>query len=160
MVVLFDETIWSLTGSLLQPVFDADRRGAEADRRRAILQERLDAFGEWFLVALREVEDAIVRENNFLDLLDQVRAQIDVAEKTLEESRLLFVNGQIEYLDVITAIQTLQRLQRQEVTVERSLLTNRAALHLAIGGEWTEDLGPPAAARTDRSDTDPMETDA
>ena len=54
----------------------------------------------------------------------------------------------------------LQRLQRQEVTVERSLLTNRAALHLAIGGEWTEDLGPPAAARTDRSDTDPMETDA
>lgn len=157
---LFDETIWSLTGSLLQPVFDADRRGAEADRRRAILQERLDGFGERFLVALREVEDAIVRENNLLDLLEQVRSQVDVAEKTLEESRLLFVNGQIEYLDVITAIQTLQRLQRQEVTVERSILANRTALHLAIGGRWTEDLEPSSPDQTAHAPSSTSETDA
>lgn len=156
---LFDETIWSLTGSLLQPVFDADRRGAEADRRRAILQERLDAFGERFLIALREVEDAIVRENNLLDLLGEVRSQLDVAAKTLEESRLLFANGQIEYLDVITAIQSLQNLQRQEVSVERSILTNRTALHLAIGGRWTEDLQPSPSKQAARGE-DSMEIDA
>lgn len=157
---LFDETIWSLTGSLLQPVFDADRRGAEVERRRAILQETLDVFGERFLVALREVEDAVVRENNLLDLLEQVQSQIDVAQKTLEESRLLFANGQIEYLDVITAIQTLQRLQRQEVTVERSILTNRTALHLAIGGRWTEDLQPPPPRQAANSEPASTETDA
>ena len=142
---LFDSTIASLSGAILQPVFDAGRRGAEADRRRAILQERVDGFTERFIVALREVEDAIDRERNLVELLEQVRIQVDLADRTLIESRIRFANAQIEYLDVITAIRALQDLQRREIGVERSVLANRARLLLAIGGAWTRDLAPPAA---------------
>jgi outer membrane protein TolC len=152
---LFESTVGSITGSLLQPVFDGDRRGAEADRRRAILQERLDAFTERFLIALREVEDAIDRERNLVDLLEQTRIQVDLAEKTLTESRLLFANGQIEYLDVITSIRALQDLQRRDVSVQRSVLANRASLLLALGGDWTRSLSPPA---TEDSASDPQTT--
>ncbi len=141
---LFDETVWSIAGNLVQPFFDAGRRGAEVDRRDAILRERLEAFSERFLVALREVEDALIRERNQRELLERVRVQIETARATLKESELLFMNGQIEYLDVITAIQSLQRLQRQEVSVRLTLLSNRAALHLALGGEWTRELVPPS----------------
>ena len=140
---LFDSTIASLSGALLQPVFDADRRGAEADRRRAILQERVDGFTERFIIALREVEDAIDRERNLVELLEQVRIQVDLADRTLIESRIRFANAQIEYLDVITAIRALQDLQRREIGVQRSVLANRARLLLAIGGAWTRDLAPP-----------------
>lgn len=152
---LFESTVGSITGSLLQPVFDGDRRGAEADRRRAILNERLDAFTERFLIALREVEDAIDRERNLVDLLEQTRIQVDLAEKTLTESRLLFANGQIEYLDVITSIRALQDLQRRDVSVQRSVLANRASLLLALGGDWTRSLAPPA---TEESASDPQTT--
>lgn len=152
---LFDDTVWSLAGGLVQPFFDAGRRDAEVRRNRAVLAERLEAFSERFLVALREVEDALVRERHQLELLDRVRGQVDTARKTLVESELLFVNGQIEYLDVITAIQTLQRLERQEIAVRQGLLANRATLHLALGGDWTRDLEPP-----DRDDARPGVADA
>ena len=147
---LFDSTVASITGSLLQPVFDGDRREAEADRRRAILNERLDAFTERFLVALREVEDAIDRERNLVDLLRQIRNQVELANRTLSESRLRFANGQIEYLDVITAIRSLQELQRRDVTVQRSVLANRASLLLALGGDWTRSLTPPEGEDSDQ----------
>lgn len=140
---LFDSTIASLSGAVLQPVFDADRRGAEADRRRAILQERVDGFTERFIIALREVEDAIDRERNQVELLKQVRIQVDLANRTLIASRIRFANAQIEYLDVITAIGVLQDLQRREIGVQRTVLANRARLLLAIGGDWTRDLAPP-----------------
>ncbi|MCP4836334.1 MAG: TolC family protein [Phycisphaera sp.] len=142
---LGDELIWSIAGGLVQPFFDAGRRGAEVDRSRAVLEERLLAFDERFIIALREVEDALIRERNQIQLLESVEGQVDIARKTLKESELLFVNGQVEYLDVITAIQTLQRLERQEISVRQGLLANRATLHLAIGGEWTRDLTPPPA---------------
>lgn len=156
---LFDSTIASLSGAVLQPVFDAGRRGAETDRRRAILAERVDGFTERFIVALREVEDAIDRERNTVELLAQIRTQVELAERTLVESRIRFANAQIEYLDVITAIRTLQDLQRREIGVQRAVLANRARLLLAIGGDWTRDLAPPAdreaAESNDRIATEP-----
>ena len=94
---------------------------------------------------MREVEDAIDRERNLVELLEQVRIQVDLADRTLIESRIRFANAQIEYLDVITAIRALQDLQRREIGVERSVLANRARLLLAIGGAWTRDLAPPDA---------------
>ncbi len=147
---LFDSTIASLSGAVLQPVFDADRRGAEADRRRAILQERVDGFTERFIIALREVEDAIDRERNQVELLEQVRVQVELAKRTLIASRIRFANAQIEYLDVITSIGALQDLQRREIGVQRSVLANRARLLLAIGGEWTRDLAPPTDETPDQ----------
>ena len=144
---LGDTLIWSLGGGLVQPFFDAGRRNAEVDRNKAVLRERLVLLDERFIIALREVEDALVRERNQGQLLERVLNQIDTAQKTLKESELLFINGQIEYLDVITAIQTLQRLERQEISVRQGLLANRATLHLALGGEWTRDLLPPSPPR-------------
>ena len=139
---LFDDTISSIGGSLLQPVFDADRRGAEVDRRRAILQERAEAFGEQFLIALREIKDAIDREINQIELLEDITRQVEIASATLAEARFRYANGQNEYLDVISALQSLQGVQRREVTVRKELLRSRANLYLALGGDWLRNLEP------------------
>ena len=139
---LFDDTLASMGGSLLQPVFDGDRRGAEVERRKAQMMERMDAFSEKFLIALREIKDAIDQELNQIELLEDVRAQISIASSTLAEARFSYANGQNEYLDVITALQSLQRVQRQEVTVRKQLLSIRSNLYLALGGEWLGELEP------------------
>ena len=139
---LFEDTVGSMAASLLQPVFDGDRRGAEADRRRAVLQERLDSFSNQFLTALLEIEDAIERERNQLELLDDILNQIEIAQSTLAEARLRYANGQNEYLDVISAIQALQQVQRREVLVRKDVLSNRASLYLALGGNWLRTIQP------------------
>ena len=140
---LFDDTIGSLGGSLLQPIFDADRRGSEVDRRKAIVRERAESFSEQFLVALREIKDAIDRERNQIQLLADITRQVRIASATLLEARFRYANGQNEYLDVISAIQSLQGVQRREVVIRRNLLANRADLYLALGGDWLRTLEPP-----------------
>ena len=145
---LFENTAGSVAGGLLQPIFDGDRRGAESDRRKAILRERAEAFSEQFLVALREIDDAIARERNQVDFLAKLDDQIAIATFTLTEARLRFANGQTEYLDVITAIQTLQRVQRQHVIARKNLLSYRSALYLSLGGDWTRQLTPSLSKNT------------
>ena len=55
-----------------------------------------------------------------------------------------YANGQNEYLDVISAIQALQQVQRREVLVRKDVLSNRASLYLALGGKWLQTIQPPA----------------
>ena len=94
-------------------------------------------------IELLELRVAMAQQGS-VELLAQIRTQVELAERTLVESRIRFANAQIEYLDVITAIRTLQDLQRREIGVQRAVLANRARLLLAIGGDWTRDLTPPA----------------
>lgn len=138
-------TTASVGGSLFQPIFDANRRGLEVDRQRAIVEERLGAFAETFLNAVREVDDALEQERWQLVLLEEVSTQLDIARVQLREAHLQYTEGVAEYLDVISAIQTLQTLQRQDVEARRQLLVYRANLYLALGGSWMEDLEPHVA---------------
>ena len=55
-----------------------------------------------------------------------------------------YANGQNEYLDVISAIQALQQVQRREVLVRKDVLSNRASLYLALGGTWLQTIQPPS----------------
>ena len=139
----FTSGVSSIGGSLLQPLFDSDRRGAEVVRRRAIVQERLDAFSQTYLTALREVEDAVVRERNQLDLLAEIALQLDLADRQLQAARTSYGDGVAEYLDVISAVQTQQSLQRQQVSAHKQLLSYRTALYRALGGTWMSDIAPP-----------------
>ena len=139
----FNSGMSSIGGSLLQPLFDNDRRGAEVVRRRAIVQERLDAFSQTFLSALREVEDALDRERNQIDLLDEIALQLTIAAQQLQAARTSYGDGVAEYLDVITAVQTQQSLQRQQVTATKQLLGYRATLYRSLGGTWMRSLEPP-----------------
>jgi NodT family efflux transporter outer membrane factor (OMF) lipoprotein len=139
----FNSGMSSIGGSLLQPLFDNDRRGAEVVRRRAIVQERLDAFSQQFLSALQEVEDALDRERHQVDLLDEIALQLDIAAQQLRAARTSYGDGVAEYLDVISAVQTQQSLQRQHVTAKKKLLGYRATLYRALGGTWMRELEPP-----------------
>ena len=138
-----DSTTGSIGGSLFQPIFDANRRRLEVDRQRAIVEERLGAFSETFLTALREVDDALEQERWQAQLLDEIAVQMHIARAQLTEAHRQYTEGVAEYLDVISAIQTLQSLQRQDVEARRQRLVYRANLYLALGGTWMNDLTPP-----------------
>lgn len=143
---LFANTAGSLAGNLLQPLFDGGRRGAEADRRRAMLEDATLAFSALYLTAMREVVDAIERERTLLTLKAQFETHITLAHTTLNEARLRFANGQTEYLDVLSALGTLQRVQRDHVSIQGDLFTNRADLFIALGrSQPTSIAGTPSS---------------
>lgn len=132
--IFFQQEIFRIAGSLLQPIFDGWRRRCEVQRNKAVVKERLEFFGQRFLIALGEVEDAVVDEKSQIKLLNQIKKEIEIAKRNLDESRLRNANGLDDYLTVITAIQSLQALERRLVVEHRRLLTNRSNLYRALGG--------------------------
>ncbi|MEM1282878.1 MAG: TolC family protein [Chlamydiota bacterium] len=130
----WQEEITRLSARLVQPLIDGCRRRCEVQRRKAIVKERLDNFGQRFLVAMREVEDAIVNEDSQIELLNQIRKEVDIARLNLDEARVRNANGLNDYLTVIAAIQSLQRLERRLIAEHKRLLTSRANLYRALGG--------------------------
>jgi NodT family efflux transporter outer membrane factor (OMF) lipoprotein len=130
----WQEEITRIGARLVQPIIDGCRRRCEVQRRKAIVKERLDSFGQIFLIAMGEVEDAIVNEDAQINLLNQIEKEVEIARLNLDEARVRNANGLNDYLTVIAAIQSLQRLERRLIVEHKRLLTTRANLYRALGG--------------------------
>ncbi len=130
----FKEQVKQVILSLVYPLFDGGRRSGEISRRKAILCEEIWRYANLFLNAMREVEDALVQEKYQFELIQRLEEEIGIAKQNLDQSRFHYINGLTDYLSVITAIQSLQNLQRQIVSERKQLLEYRANLYRALGG--------------------------
>lgn len=151
---IFDRWFVNLVGNIVGPLFDGGRREAEVERTRAVLRERLLAWEQTVLTALREVEDALAQEDGQAEILRGVELQIELARKTLAQARSRYLNGLSDYLNVLTSLQNLQRLERTELQSRRQLLANRIRLYVALGGSWAENLEPPSSPEAGRENGD------
>lgn len=133
---LFNNQISRILGALTLPVIDGGRRRAEVNRRQAIVCELVNAFGQGFLDALLDVEDSLVEEKQQLKLLEQIQQAYEISITNLEESNWHYINGNIDYLSVIAAIQAKQNLERRLVIEKKTLLTIRAKLYRSLGGPF------------------------
>ncbi|MBW2450684.1 MAG: TolC family protein, partial [Deltaproteobacteria bacterium] len=142
MDVLFDNWLLSLAGNLTAPIFDAGRRAAEVDRRRAIVDENLSAYRQAVLTAIKEVEDALIIE---LKQREHIRALENVevtARKALEQAGIRYRNGLTDYLPVLTQLLAVQTLERNLIRQRANLLNARVSLYRSLGGTWTDSLSP------------------
>lgn len=137
---LFDTSIWNIAGNLAAPFIDGGRRRAEVQRTKAVVDERLHAYGQVFLKAVQEVEDALVQERRQHEHLAELDRQVMFSERALQEAQLRYVTGLSDYLPVLAALQTLQEAERGRLTARRQLLSFRIQLYRALGGSWTNDL--------------------
>jgi multidrug efflux system outer membrane protein len=140
---LIDNWFVNLAGNLLGPIFDGGRRQAEVDRTKAVLKEKVIAWKQSILTALKEVEDTLVQESGQNKVLAGVKGQIALAEQTLTQAKSRYVNGLSSYLNVLTSLQALQNLERSEISLRKQLISNRIKLYVALGGTWTEELQQP-----------------
>ncbi len=139
---LFDDWIWNLAAGIVGPIFDANRRKSEVSRTRSVLEEQLANYEQTFLTAVQEVEDALAREHYQHELVDKLKTQLKYAEAALESGQERYLRGVGNFLTVLTEIQAVQRVERQQIDAKRALLGHRVSLLLALGGDWTRDLKP------------------
>jgi len=133
---LFDDWLASLAANLIGPILDGGSRSAETARTRALASERLHEYGRLVLRAFREVEDALVREQRQREYLESLEKQIELSRRVVNESRIRYVNGDTDYLPVLEAVGTLQRLERLRLEASRALIEYRIALYRSLGGGW------------------------
>lgn len=149
---IFDNWIWNIAGNLAAPVFDAGRRKAEVARTRAAVTGLLQEYGRVVLGAFQEVEDALVQERQERIFLADLDHQIGLARATLSEARARYVNGLSDYLPVLTALQVLQKLERERLTAQRRLISFRIQLYRALGGSWMRSLEPSVTMQSARAE--------
>ncbi|KOH43140.1 efflux transporter outer membrane subunit [Sunxiuqinia dokdonensis] len=131
---LFDDWAYSVAGNLLAPIFYGGQINAEIDRSEAIRQQRLYEYGQAVLTAFREVEDALLQEQKQAESIESLKSQVRLSEQTYEQLQLAYFNGMSNYLDVLTALDEQQRLQRNLLAANLELLEYRIALYRALAG--------------------------
>jgi NodT family efflux transporter outer membrane factor (OMF) lipoprotein len=138
--VLFDNWLLSLAGNLTAPIFDGKRRAAEVDRSLAVVDEKVSAYRQTVLTAIKEVEDALVNESKQREHINGLEKVTATARKALKEAGNRYRKGLTDYLPVLTQLLTVQGLERNLIQQQANLLGARISLYRALGGTWTESL--------------------
>ncbi len=136
MAQLFESWIWDMVSSLSGTIFDGGAEAAAVVRARSLAQERLIEYGRTALTAYGEVEDALAQAEGLREYKETLEARIDLAQKSLRETRSRYINGLSDYLPVLTALRTLQSLELEQIDARLELLSNRITLCRTLGGYW------------------------
>ena len=140
----------SLAAGLLGPIFDGWRRSAEVRRRKAIAEESLQLYGRAILIALREVEDALVRGKYQRRLLTSQQKQLKLMRAVIERAQFNYINGANSFLRVLDATRNFQTLERTHLASRRDLVLIRILLCRALAGGWK--MTEPKTKRLPRQD--------
>jgi multidrug efflux system outer membrane protein len=134
---------WSVSGNLLQPIFDAGRNSANLDLAKTNREIAVAQYEKSIQNAFREVQDALAGRAT---LGEQARAQL--AQANAEQTRfrladLRYRNGAASFLDVLDAQRALFTAQQAVVQVQAAVVQNQVNLYKVLGGGWTEPAPTP-----------------
>ncbi|MCZ6473596.1 MAG: efflux transporter outer membrane subunit [SAR324 cluster bacterium] len=133
---LFQNWLANLAGNIVTPLFDAGSRDAEAERAKAAYDEALHSYQQAVLTSLREVEDAIVRETQQAAYLASLNRQLDLSQKSSEQTRQRYIRGDQDFLRFLNSLVSHQSLERDQVRARRELIVFRINLYRSIAGGW------------------------
>ncbi|MBT7067845.1 MAG: TolC family protein, partial [Verrucomicrobia bacterium] len=136
---LFDNWLANLAANLAGPLFDAGLRKAEVARIDTMRQQALIGYRQTVLNAVREVEDALVRETRQREHVAARGRQLAAARTALAEQVARYTRGQDNYLRVLDQQIIVWSLERDLINAEATLLKYRIALHRSIAGAINEE---------------------
>jgi multidrug efflux system outer membrane protein len=137
---IFDNWLANLAASVTGPIFEGGRRKAEVERAQAVVEERLAAYRETVINAVKDVEDALISEQRQHEFIAALDRNLELSRNSYNEAVNRYRNGLIEYLTVLIELLNLQTLERDRIEAQFTLLQYRIDLYRALGGTWTDEL--------------------
>lgn len=134
---LFDNWLASIAANLAAPLFDGWQRRAEIERTRAVVSERINAYGQVVLASLGEVEDAIAQETQQAKYVKSLRLQLGLADQATKQTLDNYTKGTMDFTRYLTTLLAYQRLQRTHLQAKRQLVQFRVDLYRSLAGGWT-----------------------
>jgi len=133
---------WFVTALLSVPVYQGGRIQANYQYAQAVYREAVDSYGQQILVAFQQVEDGL---SDLRVLEDQGQAQglaVQASQRTVSISTARYKEGLAEYLEVLTADNTLLQNERTAAQILGMRLVSSVQLVNALGGGWTQRAVP------------------
>jgi outer membrane protein TolC len=126
----------SVGGQLIAPLLDGGQRRAEVDRTSAVVGQLFYEYAQTMLDAFAEVEDSLALEKYQLERIEHLQNQVKLAGQSSEQLREQYLIGDVEYLDVLSAMTGQQSLQRQTLSAQLNLVLIRVTLYRALAGDF------------------------
>jgi outer membrane protein TolC len=140
------DMLLSIFAEALSTILDWDQKENTVKRRQAKVEEKMAAWSQACLEAVAEVENSLSQEHEQSRLLVALKEQQQVAEALLEQARHRYQHGQADYLPVLSALVSLQKLEQNLIRQQRVVLNYRLQLYSALGGY----LPLPASSSSER----------
>ncbi len=140
--------LWSLAGNLTQPVFQGGtllhrKRAAEAGFEEAKAQYRSTVIS-----AFQNVADTLHALESDADAVKAAFAYEQAARRSLDLVRKQFEVGYVKYLSLLSAEQAYQQAVINLVQARANRLADTAALFMALGGGWWNNLDSAPSGQT------------
>ncbi len=126
----------SLGAQLLGPIYNAkaNKRRVEVEKNRT--EQLLNSYEQTFLLAMGEVEDAMIAVEKYKELYETRVRQMESANSAVELSWIRYESGLTGYLEILD----LQRSQFSSYLAAslalQHQLTSTVDLYKALGGGW------------------------
>lgn len=132
----WENRVLSLGTNLVAPLLDGGRRRSNYEASRSTFDEAMAGHRQTLLVALQEVEDALVDIKGLAASRKALEAALESAGQTRALSGERYEKGLSSYLEVVDADRSVlsTRLALAQVKAQQRL--SLAALAKALGGGW------------------------
>lgn len=126
--------LWQAVGSLVQPLFNKGKNRANLKIAKAQQEEALLSFQQTLLDAGVEVNNAVMQWQTARARVGVDRRRIEHLQQVVDDTRLLMRHGNINYLQVLTARQSLLSAQLELLADRKAEIQSVIDLYHALGG--------------------------
>ena len=130
--------IWNAVGSLTQPLFQNGRLRAQYKISKAQQEQAKLTFQQTLLDAGTEVNAALTKIQASGEKNDLYNKQVAALEKAVKSTQALMMNSSTNYLQVLTAQQTLLTAQMSQISNRFDQIQAVIELYQALGGGYTD----------------------
>ena len=128
--------IWTLAGSLTQPIFEGGTLRARKRSAEAALDVAAANYSSTVNTAFKGVADALVAIQRDAETLAADLATVKTTAASLAVARGQYLAGSGTYLNVLTAEQADQSARLTLISAQAARFTDTVALLQALGGGW------------------------
>jgi len=129
----------SIGSALLAPIFHGGRLKAGVQLSEARMAELVEAYRKTYLVALREVEDALAAVRSARQRVAQLSTALQEARNSYRLQRIQYEAGAIDFQTLLDAQRTLFDTDDNLALARFDRLNAAVALIQALGGGWVEE---------------------
>ena len=136
-ILNWQNSIASLAASAVAPIFTGGRLHANVEQAKASYQGSLAQYEKTVLTSYKEVEDQL-SALRYLGNQQQLQdLTVNDAQQTEQLATQRYTAGLVNYLDVLTAQQTVLFNQRTAAQIAGQRMLATVVLVKALGGGWT-----------------------
>lgn len=126
----------SIGPNVIWPIFAGGRIMANIDVQEARTEAALARYEQTLLLALEDVENALVRYAREQVRRSELLEAVDANREAAVLARRLHASGLIEFLDVLVAERSLLESEDRLLASETAVSTSLVSLYVALGGGW------------------------